>query len=254
MATLFLLWIAPCPVPLRLYGLLHSIIADVANWYKVTELPQSQEVLLVCFPLSTYPFYTGRNRDWEGLINFLKFTGFLLLGMQAEGVWRSKVKRETSLTEKAGQEGEERGVVAAKGNGNLGKTEMLEGDFRKLHSVSATPRFWTNVCLIHSTVKCQVWRWQGVERESWQLARCPAAAAFEFYALRNRWSHFEEGHHAPNETTWDVPEWPLWEMAPADTKFPVSSWGYRIGHSRLCWEQQNGFPGIKPGRNSVVRG
>ena len=98
------------------------------------------------------------------------------------------------------------------------------------------------------------WRWQGVERESWQLARCPAAAAFEFYALRNRWSHFEEGHHAPNETTWDVPEWPLWEMAPADTKFPVSSWGYRIGHSRLCWEQQNGFPGIKPGRNSVVRG
>lgn len=61
--------------------------------------------------------------------------------MQAEGVWRSKVKRETSLTEKAGQEGEGRGVAFAKGNGNLGKTEMLEGDFRKLHSISVTPRF-----------------------------------------------------------------------------------------------------------------
>ena len=116
-------------LPLGFYGLLHSIIADVANPYKISELPQSYEVLLVCFPLSTYPFYTGRNRDSEGLINVLKFTGFILLGVQAEGVWRSMVQRETSLTKKAGQEGEGRGVAPAKGNGNLGKTEMLEGDF-----------------------------------------------------------------------------------------------------------------------------
>ena len=33
--------------------------------------------------------------------------------MQAEGVWGSKVKRETSVTEKAGQEAEGRGVAAA---------------------------------------------------------------------------------------------------------------------------------------------
>lgn len=116
-------------LPRKLCGLLHSTIADVANRYKITELPQSYEVLLVCFPLSTYPFYTGRNRDSEGLINFLKFTGFILLGVQAEGVWRSTVQRETSLTKKAGQEGEGRGVAPAKGIGNLGKTEMLEGGF-----------------------------------------------------------------------------------------------------------------------------
>ena len=116
-------------LPLRFYGLLHSLIADVANPYKITELPLPYEVLLVCFPLPMYPFYTERNRDSEGLINFLKFTGFILLGMQAEGVWRSMVQRETSLTKKAGQEGEGRGVAPGKGNGNLGKTEMLEGDF-----------------------------------------------------------------------------------------------------------------------------
>lgn len=253
-ATLFLLWIADCPVPLRLSGLLHSIIVDVANWYKITELPQSYEVLLVCFPLSTYPFYTGRNRDWEGLINFLRFTGFIFLGVQAEGVWGSKVKRETSVTEKAGQEAEGRGVAAAKGNGSLGKTEMLEGDFRKLHSVSVTPRFWTNICLIHSTVKCQVWRWQGVERESWQLGGCPAAGSLWTLCFEVLMTTLRRGAPCTQlETTWEVPEWPPWEMAPADTKFPVSSWGYRRGHSRLCWEQQNGLPGIQSGRDSVVR-